>query len=65
MKEYIVQAYAEETIRTFDGHGAPELIRCKDCKRGTWLERTGMTPMVTCGGEDHEPDWFCADGERR
>ena len=34
MKEYIVQAYAEETIRSFDEHGAPELVRCKDCHYG-------------------------------
>jgi hypothetical protein len=32
MKEYIVQAIAQETIDTFDAHNAPELIRCKDCK---------------------------------
>lgn len=43
---------------------AVPVVRCKDCKHGARLERTGMTPMVTCKGEDHELDWFCADGER-
>ena len=61
--------WGENDVHDF-GQGRPEwcpmkeLVRCKDCKRGAWLERTGMTPMVTCGDEDHEPDWFCADGER-
>ena len=43
----------------------PEIVRCKECKRGARLERTGMMPMVTCKGEDHDLDWFCADGERK
>lgn len=41
-----------------------EIVRCKDCKYGARLERTGMTPLVTCKGEDHELCWFCADGEK-
>lgn len=41
-----------------------EIVRCKDCKHGARLERTGMTPLVTCKGEDHELNWFCADGEK-
>jgi hypothetical protein len=44
---------------------AVPVVRCKDCKRGARLERTGMMPMVTCKGEDHDPDWFCADGKIR
>lgn len=40
------------------------LVVCKDCKYGARLERTGMTPLVTCKGEDHELYWFCADGKK-
>lgn len=43
----------------------PEIIRCKDCKHG---EPWGV--LIGCGtakgfGITHDPDWFCADGERR
>lgn len=32
VKEYIVQAYVQETIEKFDEMNAPEIVRCKDCK---------------------------------
>ena len=60
MKEYIVQAYAVETIKSFDEHGAPELIRCKDCK---YHDEEDGKNFCDCG--DRPDDWFCADGERR
>jgi len=64
MKEYIVQAIAQETIDSFDAHNAPELIRCKDCK---WyhqaFENEGR--CVNHDNDFHKPDWFCADGERK
>lgn len=61
MKEYIVQAIAQETIDSFDAHNAPELIRCKDCiKRGfDDCPVNGWMPNKTDG------DWFCADGEKK
>ena len=41
-----------------------ELVRCKDCGNKKCWERTGD---VVCGidGNPHEPDWFCAYGERK
>ena len=42
-----------------------EIVRCKDCKHGAYVVKYGMLPFVTCGGVDHELDWFCADGKRR
>ena len=41
------------------------VVRCKDCKYG---EQWGV--LIGCGtskgfGITHNPDWFCADGERR
>lgn len=42
-----------------------QIVRCKDCKHGALFAQDGMIPLVTCNGEDHELDWFCADGERR
>lgn len=42
-----------------------ELVRCRDCKHG---EPWGV--LIGCGtskgfGITHNPDWFCADGEKR
>lgn len=42
----------------------PEIVRCKDCKYGAYVAQVGTLPLVTCGGVDHELNWFCADGER-
>ena len=42
-----------------------KIIRCKDCKHGADTVINGEYLFKTCGGVDHEPDWFCANGERR
>lgn len=72
MKEYIVQAYAQETIDSFDANNAPEIVRCKDCEH---LEH--MYAMDEKIGEEYyvcrihpftgrrTADWFCADGKRK
>ena len=62
MKEYIVQAIAQETIDSFDAHNAPELIRCKDCK--FWNNDGIITICEKHIGNGYPGDWFCADGER-
>lgn len=64
MKEYIVQANAPETIRTFDEHNAPELVRCKECKNGKPYANGKLIGCEKLPGL-FRPDWFCADGERR
>ena len=61
MKEYIVQARAQETIDSFDAHNAPELIRCKDCKK----RKSWECWQYFLGRIKIPDDWFCADGERR
>lgn len=66
MKEYIVQAYAQETIDSFDAHNAPELVRCKDCKQGEPSIVPGSGNYYCHRDDDvHKPNWFCADGKRR
>lgn len=68
MKEYIVQAIAQETIDSFDAHDAPELVRCKDCKHGHKYEFCVKCENVGNPGmfaTYHRFDWFCADGERK
>lgn len=53
-----------------------EIVRCKDCKHSNhivcatkgevMIYRVFCTkPYVERGNATHEPDWFCADGERR
>lgn len=68
MKEYIVRAFAEETIKSFDEHNAPELVRCKDCKFAFqhWnnFYRCDNFSESANGYGNHSGDWFCADGER-
>lgn len=41
----------------------PEIVRCKDCKYGEPTIINGVWLLVTCGGVDHRPEWFCADGK--
>jgi len=62
MKEYIVQAIAQETIDSFDAHNAPELIRCKDCKWNSGTENFPYCQILSAG---REQNWFCADGKHR
>ena len=66
MKEYIVQAIAQETIDSFDAHNAPELIRCKDCIY--WQDNNEGYPHIGCKWREDEtpdPDDFCSAGERK
>lgn len=49
-----------------------ELIRCKDCKFGEACKNGRGEHGVMCYNSHnashswvHEPDWFCADGERK
>lgn len=67
MKEYIVQAIAQETIDSFDAHNAPELIRCKDCihYRYYGLSEETVSECTIDHCENPDADWFCADGKRK
>lgn len=63
-----------EFIIKVEGHelqSVKELVRCKDCKYVCMCDSTEMFPDMpvyakcTLTDEFHDPDWFCADGERR
>lgn len=46
------------------------VVKCKDCKYGEVRTNGKGEPMIECGlmYDDawlKEPNWFCADGERR
>lgn len=38
------------------------VVRCKDCK---YAQTDVMYCDIWCDGIIREPDWFCANGERR
>lgn len=38
-----------------------DLVRCKECKH----YNAGFECLVEGYGIERDPDWFCADGERR
>ena len=59
--------FPEGTIGKWDD---PDIVRCKDCKyRSEKTYTHGITnkEVFVCQINDlaKEPDWFCADGERR
>lgn len=69
----IARMIIEERVQS----AQPEIVRCKDCK---WWEKQEDSPLGYCNAVKHchysrhweiqiyrryEPDFFCADGERR
>lgn len=42
----------------------PQVVRCKDCRWGWFLESGKYTCKMLVSGW-HNPDWFCADGKHR
>ena len=53
------------------GNMPEAVVRCKDCKHVCICDAKEMFPDMpvyakcTLTDETHEPDWFCADGERK
>ena len=48
------------------------IVRCKDCTHGERCTNGANLPSVQCFNSDigefgfcHDPDWYCADGERK
>lgn len=52
-----------DTIRFIESQ--PEIVRCKDCKHAKVQNKNEVWCCFVDDGFSHEPDWFCADGERR
>lgn len=42
-----------------------EIVQCKDCKHGEKANSVYLCGKSRGFGIAHEPDWFCADGERK
>jgi len=43
----------------------PQIVRCKDCKHAVAQDCEQVWCSFVDDGLSHEPDWFCADGERK
>lgn len=41
------------------------LVQCKDCRHGEKVNSVYLCGKSRGFGIAHDPDWFCADGERR
>ena len=65
MKEFIVQAYAPETIKTFEEHNATEIVRCKDCKAWKQYDDMNLGECELYPEYNKMGDWFCNFGERK
>ena len=64
----LTREQTEELLKMLNGYkqlkDQPEIVRCKDCRKGSLIMEVNTLPYIRCYGVDHEPDWFCADGER-
>lgn len=70
----ITVAHAVSKIKEISAADAVDVVRCKDCKYGVPTKNGFLNDMIACENEDSpcgysswlcQPDWFCADGERR
>ena len=59
MELIVTQKDIDQIQREYSSYSG-ELVRCKDCKHGeVWNN------CIMCNSGAHNPDWFCADGEKR
>lgn len=63
IEEYIVKHESTDNGESI-GYVQP-IVRCKDCMNGILVTEVGMLPFIRCFREEHELEWFCADGKRR
>ena len=73
MRDFILKTFTDDEAETCLRCNMQELVRCKDCRWGEYSKNARGEDMVFCykgetGIEDgylHEPEWFCAEGERK
>lgn len=46
------------------GDGYAKVVMCKDCKYGEQMCKPWTDIICTQNRATHNPDWFCADGEK-
>ena len=73
VKEEMLMIRVREDIRNAPTIDAVPVVRCKDCKHGQpMVYRHTESPCIMCShlgsgffARVFNPNWFCADGERR
>ena len=70
--DYKGQIYDYDREKWKSVQSGKEVIRCKDCRRGEYETDFYGNPCIRCHNSAngvchllHDPDWFCADGERK
>lgn len=54
--------YVRERIDAMPTLDAVPVVRCRDCR---WWQNVQCSAMISDLPLSTDPDWFCADGERR
>ena len=63
LKEKEVKQHISDAIHETAKQFRRQIVMCKDCR---FKECEGRDGLIVCDitGESHQPEWFCADGER-
>ena len=66
ISKYMTPIGRVSDVRAYlEGRPQPEIIRCYACKYGEQANDVYLCGKSRGFGIAHEPDWFCADGERK
>ena len=62
VRRSIIEIEGKPHIETYS---ESELVKCKDCKHGGIDSVSYPKFWCSAHSEYHDPDWFCADGEKQ
>jgi len=66
INKYMTPIGMVSDVRAYiEGREQPEIIRCYACKHGEKANDVYLCGKPRGFGLAHEPNWFCADGEKR
>lgn len=66
INKYMTPIGMVSDVRAYiEGREQPEIIRCYACKHGEKANDVYLCGKPRGFGLAHEPNWFCADAERR
>ena len=66
INKYMTPIGMVSDVRAYiEGRDQPEIIRCYACKHGEKASDVYLCGKSRGFGLAHEPNWFCADGERK
>ena len=66
INKYMTPIGMVSDVRAYiEGREQPEIMRCYACKHGEKANDVYLCGKPRGFGLAHEPNWFCADGERK